>query len=51
MFYWNTKTKYKKKIKQKKTNSKTKVVVDAYISRKKKKGYIIPTMNCCLRNG
>ena len=43
MFYWNTK-------KKQKTN-KTKVDVGVHISLEKKTGYIIPTMNCYLRNG
>ena len=33
------------------TNIATKVVAGAYLSRKKKAGYIIPTMNCYPRNG
>ena len=30
---------------------KAKVVAGANLSRKKKVGYIIPTINCCMRNG
>ena len=33
------------------TNIATKVVAGAYLSRKKKAGYIIPTMSCYPRNG
>ena len=34
-------------------NNKTKLVVGSYLFKKniKKAGYIIPTMNCYLRNG
>ena len=42
-----SKTKYKK---QNKIKNKTKVVVGAYLFRKKGRGYIIPTMNCYPRN-
>ena len=32
-------------------NTKTKVAVGTYVSKKKKMGYIIPTTNCYPRNG
>ena len=40
----NIKTRYKKQ-------NKTNVFISAYLSRENKLGYLIPSMNCYLRNG